>query len=300
MGKDTYYFSHDYNTRANKKIKPLLAKHAMIGYGVYWAIIEDLYNNSNRMPLDYEVIAYDLRVSVDLVKSIIHDFKLFLTDESHFSCEGIKERLEERNTKKNKAKESAKKRWDKLQQETQKGGELCERNANALKNDANASNNYANASNLDANASEIDAIKERKGKEIKGKENYTSYVGINDDDNKGGGGNFEPNPLHIPGVEPFQHIEVIATEYLTSPKYEASRQQLCISLYIKPDALEKIVAEFNAMLTIETKTQRQAGDWVSHLRNWIKKTGRNSPQVNTSTKVDKTQEILLKRQSKIS
>ena len=40
----------------------LLRKHGMIGYGIYWAIIEDLYNNANALRLDYEGIAFEYRL----------------------------------------------------------------------------------------------------------------------------------------------------------------------------------------------------------------------------------------------
>ena len=44
---ETFYFSHDYNTRADTKIKKILARHGYLGYGLFWAIVEDLYNNKN-------------------------------------------------------------------------------------------------------------------------------------------------------------------------------------------------------------------------------------------------------------
>ena len=57
MPKDTYYFSHDYNCRNDEKIKRLLRKHGMSGYGIFWSIVEDLYNNSlnwhNNIQVEY-------------------------------------------------------------------------------------------------------------------------------------------------------------------------------------------------------------------------------------------------------
>ena len=44
MAKETFYFSHDYNARNDIKIKKLILKHGFCGYGIFWAIIEDLYN----------------------------------------------------------------------------------------------------------------------------------------------------------------------------------------------------------------------------------------------------------------
>ena len=54
------YFSHDYNTRSDEKIKLLIRKFGMEGYGIYWSIVEDLYTNANVLRLDYDGIAYDL------------------------------------------------------------------------------------------------------------------------------------------------------------------------------------------------------------------------------------------------
>ena len=140
--KDTYYFSHDYNSRQDEKIKRLIMKHGLLGYGIFWAIVEDLYNNSNALQMDYERIAFELRVDESVVKSIINDFKLFIFNEDTFGSLSVEKRLTQRNEKSNKARNSANKRWEK-------------------------SNNDANALRTQ---SDSNAIKEIKGKEIKSKE----------------------------------------------------------------------------------------------------------------------------------
>jgi hypothetical protein len=141
--KDTsYYFSHDYNTRQDIKIKKLLVKHGMIGYGCFWSIIEDLYNNANALPLDYESIAYDLRVSENVIDSIINDFDLFIIQGGYFGSKSVENRLNQRNEKSIKASKSALKRWNK-----------AESNANDMQTH-----------------SESNAIKEIKGNKRKEKE----------------------------------------------------------------------------------------------------------------------------------
>jgi hypothetical protein len=140
--KDTFYFSHDFNARSDEKIVELLAKHGMEGYGVYWGIIESLYNNTNVLQTKYDRIAYDLRTNPDIVKSIINDFGLFKIKGGFFGSASIERRLNDRNEKSEKARESVSKRWEKY-----------DRNTNVSKNDTNVSKN--------------DTIKERKGKEIK-------------------------------------------------------------------------------------------------------------------------------------
>jgi hypothetical protein len=139
MSKDTFYFSHDYNARNDIKIKKLIAKHNYNGYGLFWAIIEDLYNNANALPLDYECIAFDLRADIETLKSIINDFDLFVIKDGSFGSLSVERRLEQRNNKSLKARQSANKRW------------------NNTKDDANALQAH-----YDSNA-----IKERKGKENK-------------------------------------------------------------------------------------------------------------------------------------
>lgn len=141
MAKDTFYFSHDYNARTDAKVKRLIAKHGMLGYGVFWGIVEDLYNNANALPTDYDSIAFDLRTDSEVVKSVVCDFDLFVFEDGHFGSVSIERRLEERNNKSVKARESALKRWSK-----------CERNANA-----------------EPTHSEGNAIKESKGNKVKEK-----------------------------------------------------------------------------------------------------------------------------------
>lgn len=108
----------------------------MNGYGVFWSIIEDLYNNANALQTDYEGIAYDLRMDEDVIKSIINDFDLFVIDGAEFGSMSVQRRLDERAEKSARARDSANKRWG---------------------NDANAMRPQ----------SEGNAIKERKVKEIK-------------------------------------------------------------------------------------------------------------------------------------
>jgi len=111
MTKDTFYFSHDYNARNDIKIKKLIRKHRCLGYGIYWCLIEDLYNNANTLELDYDGIAFDLHTEPEIVKSIIHDFDLFVIEQNEFGSASIERRIDERNEKSSKASKNAYKRW---------------------------------------------------------------------------------------------------------------------------------------------------------------------------------------------
>lgn len=135
--KETFYFTHDYNARSDEKIKRLIRIHWMQWYWVFWSIVEDLYQNANALRLDYDSIAYDIRVDWELIKSIINDFDLFIIEWDTFWSKSVEKRLLERDEKSSKARESARKRWD--------------------KKDANALRTY----------SECNAIKEKKRNENK-------------------------------------------------------------------------------------------------------------------------------------
>ena len=113
-----------------------------MGYGVFWAIVEDLYNNANALRTDYDGIAYDLRLHSDIVKSVVNDFDLFEINGDYFGSSSVQARLDQRNEKSLSARKSASYRWNKKEED-----------ANALQT-----------------LSEGNAKKERKGKEIKGKE----------------------------------------------------------------------------------------------------------------------------------
>jgi hypothetical protein len=155
MPKDTFYFSHDYNARNDDKIKRLIRKHGMIGYGIFWSIVEDLYNNANALRMDYEGIAYDLRSDCEIVASVVNDFDLFIFNGDFFGSNSVQERLDQRNNKSESARKSASYRWE---------------NANALQTQ-----------------SEGNAKKERKGKEIKGKEikiKYRDNISLTEKDNE--------------------------------------------------------------------------------------------------------------------
>jgi hypothetical protein len=142
MANDTFYFSHDYSARNDEKIKRLIRKYKYLGYGIYWAIIEDLYNNANALRTDYDGIAFDLHTDEKTIKSIVEDFDLFVFDGEFFGSLSVQKRLNKRQEKSNKASENANKRWNKT-----------DSNANALQ------------THCDGNA-----IKERKGKENKVKD----------------------------------------------------------------------------------------------------------------------------------
>lgn len=112
MAKDTFYFSHDCNARSDQKIQNLIFQHGMQGYGIFWAIIEDLYTNANALRMDCKRIAFNLHADESMVKSILNDFELFEISDV-ISSDSVRKRLEKRADKTNKARSAALIKWDK-------------------------------------------------------------------------------------------------------------------------------------------------------------------------------------------
>jgi hypothetical protein len=71
-------------------------KYGIEGYGIYFILLEKLRESSDRTCVkDYNVIAFDLRVSSDKIKSIIEDFGLFAfaDDGKRFYSESFMRRM---------------------------------------------------------------------------------------------------------------------------------------------------------------------------------------------------------------
>ena len=124
------YFSHDIYTRENLKIKKLISTHGMQGYGVFWAVVEFLHNNNNRLSMDeLGIVAHDLGVDIKIVESVVKDFKFFVIRKSVISSNRVAQNIKLRLEKSEKAKKSANRRWQASPDYANALPSQCERNA---------------------------------------------------------------------------------------------------------------------------------------------------------------------------
>jgi len=122
------YFSHDYDARNDDKIQRLVYDLGWEGYGLYWALIEMLYQNDGYLTYECERIAYALRTNDEYIRKIIGDYDLFKVEGNKFFSETVFNRLSLRKSRSEKARQSAKIRWDReLDANASQGA--CERNA---------------------------------------------------------------------------------------------------------------------------------------------------------------------------
>jgi len=154
--KETFFFPHDYNARNDRKLVKLACMHGMAGIGIYWCIVEKLYEEAGFLPLDLEGIAYELRTDFKLVKSVIHDFELFQIDEEKFWSETAISRLKLRMEKSEKARASVLERWDKYK-----------RNTDVVRPNNERYTRKGKTSTVKERKGKNSTVKERKGKKKK-------------------------------------------------------------------------------------------------------------------------------------
>lgn len=158
MKKVNNYFSHDFNARNDIKLKKVTMRLGMKGIGLYWCIIECLYENDGYLSFDdIKLLAYELRVDEKAIINLIENFDLFKKDENRFYSPSVLKRLQKINDKANKNRENVLKRWEKVKKTSDNE---C--------NEFEIPNEYENDTNV-CNSNYY--IKENKIKENKIKEN---------------------------------------------------------------------------------------------------------------------------------
>lgn len=148
--KDTYFFSHDANALTDTKILNMRADYGLEGYGLFWAIIEQLRCEENyslpRNKNTYRAIKINTNTSIDVDKYIndcISEYGLFEMSEDSLSfySNSLKRRMAIKDEKKMRrsvaGKKGAEKRWN----ESNNSAE----DSNAIKNNSNAIEENNNA-----------------------------------------------------------------------------------------------------------------------------------------------------------
>ena len=129
------YFSHEANARNDEKCIALRMTLGLEGYGLYLCLIERLMQESDYSHVtDYNTIAFDLRCSNQLVKTVVEDFGLFAftEDGKRFYSESLIRRMLKADEISAQNRINAQKRWG------NGGDDGTNSNANAQDNDATA------------------------------------------------------------------------------------------------------------------------------------------------------------------
>lgn len=97
---NTFYFSHDYNARNDRKIASLVKDYKATGYGIYWCTVEMLHEEGGQLEFDditFDAIAKDLNEANEAVKEVlqkcIDKYKLLHFVDNTISASRVKQNL---------------------------------------------------------------------------------------------------------------------------------------------------------------------------------------------------------------
>ena len=101
MATDTRYFTHDHNARHDPKIKALIKKYGIEGYGRFWMMVEIMRETNGHKIIQkkyvLESLAEEMKCTIEeinkFIKDCIEEFELFIQGEGFFYSESLLERL---------------------------------------------------------------------------------------------------------------------------------------------------------------------------------------------------------------
>lgn len=167
MAKDAYYFSHDANARNDEKVLMLRAEHGMEGYGIYWALLEMMFESTDTT-LSHDKLrglSVSYNVDITLLESVINTCiseRLFVSDGEKFWSESLLRRKGKFQDLKKKRSEAGKKgmakRWS----------------------NQTSDNTVITNDNKDITSEGTDITKNNKGKEKKVKESKVNKIKYKD------------------------------------------------------------------------------------------------------------------------
>ena len=138
-------------------------KHGIAAYGIYVALMQLLEEDEgHKLSKDYSMIAYEMRVDVSVVQSVVEDFDLFEVEEEYFYSKELSDTIEqarkvsEARARAGRAGGAAKAR--NFVANAKESSSKCQ--ANASESLANATNSLANATDILANAKQMPESKE--------------------------------------------------------------------------------------------------------------------------------------------
>lgn len=199
MGKkDAYYFSHDSNALTDPKILSMRCDYGLEGYGLFWAILEMLRNESGyKLPLNkntYRAIKMQTNTSIDIeqfINDCINEYKdsesgngLFNSDKKTFWSESFLRRMQQYEDLKEKRRQAANARWNKENEKAkseENKAKKCKSIKGVFKSNANAKHKKyicnAKSKKVYAKICKLNEIKLNKIKLNKSKSIYLSEKG---------------------------------------------------------------------------------------------------------------------------
>lgn len=172
MSKDAYYFSHDANAQNDEKILDLRADYGWRGYGIFWATIELMRNQTDyKLKNDeklHKKIALQLNLDTDFTKDFLDsciEYGLFKRENGYVFSQSLLKRMGKYEKRKQAARKAAKVRWEN-ESKAKAEDKQCSSSAKAEKSNSQG-NADAMQSHNDSNATAMQSkVKESKVNKI--------------------------------------------------------------------------------------------------------------------------------------
>ena len=251
--KDVYYFSHDSNALSDPKILSMRCDYGFESYGLYWAIIEMLRNESNyKLPLTkntYRAIKMQTGTKIDNIEQFLKDCineyvgesgnGLFNSDGKNFWSESLLRRMEKYESIKEKRVAAANARWNKNKPNNAKKHNANQKqckcikgyyksNANAYKNKYTCNTKLCKLNKIKSNQIKLNKIKIKERKSIypsnhKPEENKTL-----------------DNMMDETDKMEFARLINNCEMHIFSPELTIEMTEILKEMYINPETKEKV------------------------------------------------------------
>ena len=105
---ENHWFKHDMNASQDTKLQKLEFKYPLVGYAIFFKLVEVLMQNNGSVENNLEVLAHQLRISdLEVLRAVLNDFDLFVVDDAIITSDRVLKQLSEITEKFGKASESA-------------------------------------------------------------------------------------------------------------------------------------------------------------------------------------------------
>lgn len=127
--KDLQYITHDLGARNDPKLLDVQMEMGGQGLAIFWCLVEMLWENDGRMPMNFRAIAFSLRwATAEEVERVIREFGLFEDDGKEFWSRSALERIAQKKDRimaqKEGGKKGAQNRWNRTPIEQPKGSAM--------------------------------------------------------------------------------------------------------------------------------------------------------------------------------
>lgn len=107
-----HWFKHDFYTCNDSKMQKLDYRYPVVGYGIFFKVVEMLYQNNGKIDYDLDFISFSLNYEKEVIRAVLNDFNLFVIEDEVLSNNRALNSIKEITEKSEKASASAKKRYD--------------------------------------------------------------------------------------------------------------------------------------------------------------------------------------------